>query len=238
MKLFLAPDYKNQSGLPSFTSERIDLWKSAAKRLGARYIAFWARGTEDGELLESVGSTLPLRWVMRYITYGMAAHDPEISMGMDATDPLVFDYNTFDNPRYKRYTKTVHSANIGTYSIVVPEQYKDGANSITSFTFDYLPPAQSSELEELIGLAKIVAADVSSDFLAESSDFSLAGARLSARELKIVSLVAQGNNYDQIAHELDISKWTVVAHIKNSKTKLNCSNTSEVIAKATASGLI
>lgn len=238
MKLFLAPSYRNQTGLPSFGAERISLWKKSAEILGARYISFWARRQENDAVIESVGSTHPLRWMMKYITFGMAAHDPEIILGLGASDVLVFDYNTFDDPRFQSFVKMVHRTNIGTYSIVVPEQYKDGVSSITTFTFDALPISDKDAMASLIARAKIVAADLSSDFLAESIDISLEGAQLSSRELMILSHVADGKTYDQIAAELEISKWTVVAHVKNSKTKLRARNKSEAIAIATSLGLL
>lgn len=238
MKLFLAPDYKNQTGLPSFETKRIHLWKTSADKLGARYISFWARGKQNGEVLESIGSTHPLRWILKYITYSMAERDPEMVLGLGADDVLVFDYNTYEDPRFKKFTRMVHTTNIGTYSIVVPERYHDDVNSITTFTFDALPPADSDERADLIRSAKVIAADLASDFLAESSDISLLGVKLSAREITILSKVADGKTYDDVAAELDISKWTVVAHVKNSKTKLNARTASEAVAKASSLGLI
>lgn len=238
MKLFLAPDYRNHFGLPSFGSNRIELWKSTADKLGAKYISFWARGREDQAYNENVGSTLPLVWLLKYITRGMAEHDPEVVLGMKSDDVLVFDYATLADPEYAKFAKTVIDTKIGRYSIVVPEHYKDGVSSITSFTFADLPPAGSNERAKLIMRAKVLASDISSDFLSDNEDISLEGAQLTAREITVLSLIADGKTYDEVGAALEISKWTVVAHVKNSKIKLNARNKSDVIAKAFNLGVI
>lgn len=56
--------------------------------------------------------------------------------------------------------------------------------------------------------------------------------RLSDREIEVLNLLAQGNNYQQIADQLFISVDTVRHHIKNIYKKLRVHTQSEAVAKA------
>ena len=55
---------------------------------------------------------------------------------------------------------------------------------------------------------------------------------LSAREKEVINLLANGNNYQQIADQLFISVDTVRHHIKNIYKKLQVHTQSEAVAKA------
>jgi DNA-binding NarL/FixJ family response regulator len=56
--------------------------------------------------------------------------------------------------------------------------------------------------------------------------------KLSDREIEVLNLLAQGNNYQQIADQLYISVDTVRHHIKNIYKKLRVHTQSEAVAKA------
>jgi DNA-binding CsgD family transcriptional regulator len=55
---------------------------------------------------------------------------------------------------------------------------------------------------------------------------------LSSREKEVINLLADGNNYQQIADQLFISVDTVRHHIKNIYRKLHVHTQSEAVAKA------
>jgi DNA-binding CsgD family transcriptional regulator len=55
---------------------------------------------------------------------------------------------------------------------------------------------------------------------------------LSPREKEVITLLAGGNNYQQIADQLFISVDTVRHHIKNIYKKLHVHTQSEAVAKA------
>jgi DNA-binding NarL/FixJ family response regulator len=55
---------------------------------------------------------------------------------------------------------------------------------------------------------------------------------LSDREIEVINLLAEGNNYQQIADQLFISVDTVRHHIKNIYKKLHVHSQSEAVAKA------
>lgn len=237
MKLFLAPEYKSLLGLPSSGAERIDFWKGCADKLGARYISFWARGEKKtGDKKESVvlavGCTLPLIWQIKYLTGGMAQYDPEIVLGLESSEALVFDYNTFDDKRFEKFTTALKKVDLGMYAITIPEHYNDGFRSITSFTFDSLPPADSDERAELVIQAKQTAAEIADDTLSHDLGISLPRTKLTAREMTVLSLIADGKTHVEIGAILDIGEETVVSHIDSSKAKLGARTTSEAITKA------
>lgn len=60
----------------------------------------------------------------------------------------------------------------------------------------------------------------------------------SEREIEIIKLISAGNTSTQIAENLIISTNTVKTHRKNINKKSNCKNTSELIRKCIAQGLI
>ncbi len=61
---------------------------------------------------------------------------------------------------------------------------------------------------------------------------------LSSREKEVLNLLAEGNNYQQIANQLFISVDTVRHHIKNIYKKLHVHSQSEAVAKAIRKKLI
>ena len=62
--------------------------------------------------------------------------------------------------------------------------------------------------------------------------------KLSSREKEVLNLLAEGNNYHEIAEELFISVDTVRHHIRNIYKKLHVHSRSEAVAKAIRKKLI
>ena len=62
--------------------------------------------------------------------------------------------------------------------------------------------------------------------------------KLSSREKEVLNLLAEGNNYQEIAEELFISVDTVRHHIRNIYKKLHVHSRSEAVAKAIRKKLI
>jgi DNA-binding NarL/FixJ family response regulator len=73
----------------------------------------------------------------------------------------------------------------------------------------------------------ITAFKESKDVKDENTDY-----KLSSREKEVITLLAGGNNYQQIADQLFISVDTVRHHIKNIYRKLHVHTQSEAVAKA------
>ena len=65
----------------------------------------------------------------------------------------------------------------------------------------------------------------------------LRGARLSAREIEVLKLVARGLTAEDIAGKLDISPRTVRFHVDAARTKMGASNREEAVALAVRAGL-
>jgi DNA-binding NarL/FixJ family response regulator len=61
---------------------------------------------------------------------------------------------------------------------------------------------------------------------------------LSAREMEVLTCLAQGKTTAQIAGELFISENTVKTHVRHILEKLSASNRAEAVSKATQMGLI
>ena len=63
-------------------------------------------------------------------------------------------------------------------------------------------------------------------------------ARLSAREVEIVRLLAHGRTAAEAARELVLSPHTVRTHIRNAKEKLGAHTTAELVAMAVRAGAV
>lgn len=62
--------------------------------------------------------------------------------------------------------------------------------------------------------------------------------RLTARQVRVLELIAVGRTYKQVAQQLYISQSTVRFHVQNLKTRLNVTTTTELVAKAIRLSLI
>ncbi|WP_157718037.1 LuxR C-terminal-related transcriptional regulator [Gramella sp. MAR_2010_147] len=58
------------------------------------------------------------------------------------------------------------------------------------------------------------------------------------REMQIVVRLSRGFNAEQIANELNLSPHTIKTHRRNILKKSGCTNTTELVAKCLANGVI
>ncbi|HEX4888379.1 MAG TPA: response regulator transcription factor [Luteibaculaceae bacterium] len=72
----------------------------------------------------------------------------------------------------------------------------------------------------------------------DNVDFSCAPSILSARELEIIGLIAEGYTNDQISDKLFLSKHTVATHRKNIMAKLGVNNTAAIVMYAVKTHLV
>lgn len=97
----------------------------------------------------------------------------------------------------------------------------------------YLPKdVDQDRLSEVI--KSVAAGDV--DFAVES--FQAAPSILTAREMDVLRLVAQGNQRDKIASTLGIGAESVKTHLKGIMTKLNCPNATSAVGRAYELGIL
>ena len=61
---------------------------------------------------------------------------------------------------------------------------------------------------------------------------------LTSRELQCLALIAHGQNTQEVANQLFISKDTVTTHAKSIRQKLKCNNIAEAVGKALIWGLL
>jgi ATP/maltotriose-dependent transcriptional regulator MalT len=67
---------------------------------------------------------------------------------------------------------------------------------------------------------------------------TLEASPLSARELEVLGLIAQGNSNQQIAEQLFISLHTVKTHARRIHSKLGVERRTQAVARAKKLGLI
>lgn len=69
-------------------------------------------------------------------------------------------------------------------------------------------------------------------------EFHAAPSPLTAREMDVLRLVAQGKQREQIASELGIGPESVKTHMKGMMTKLGCPNATSVVGRAYELGIL
>ena len=69
-------------------------------------------------------------------------------------------------------------------------------------------------------------------------EFQAAPSLLTAREMDVLRLVAQGNQRDQIAAALGIGPESVKTHLKGIMTKLSCPNATSAVGRAYELGIL
>lgn len=74
--------------------------------------------------------------------------------------------------------------------------------------------------------------------LADPNGFSCDGVRISAREVEIIKLVAEGSSNKEIADKLFLSVHTVTTHRKNIMNKLGVNNTAGLVLFAIKQNII
>jgi LuxR family quorum sensing-dependent transcriptional regulator len=74
--------------------------------------------------------------------------------------------------------------------------------------------------------------------LVPTEGFAVAPAKLTAREIDCLKLVAQGFSDQKLATSMGISKWTAHEHVESAKRKLKAKSRAEVIAIAASIGVI
>ena len=62
--------------------------------------------------------------------------------------------------------------------------------------------------------------------------------QLTPREKEVISLVAQGKSYKEMAKALSISDFTVRTHLTNIRMKLRVNKTSKVVSMAASQGFV
>ncbi len=97
----------------------------------------------------------------------------------------------------------------------------------------YLP--KDVDLDRLSQTIRDIA-DNPTVFAAE--EFQAAPSLLTAREMDVLRLVAQGNQRDQIASLLGIGSESVKTHLKGIMTKLKCPNATSAVGRAYELGIL
>ena len=97
----------------------------------------------------------------------------------------------------------------------------------------YLP--KSVDQDKLTAAIRAIASDPAA-FACE--EFQAAPSILTAREMDVLRLVAQGNQRDQIATALGIGAESVMTHLKGIMTKLDCPNATSAVGRAYELGIL
>ncbi|WP_405584641.1 response regulator transcription factor [Streptomyces sp. NBC_01190] len=114
-----------------------------------------------------------------------------------------------------------------TWSELEPETLREAVSAVLAGAF-YVSAALAQQL--------LVRASMPPPRSQQPADAE--GAALTARELDVLQLVAQGMSNKQVSRELQISEHSVKRHVGNVLTKLNCPNRTLAVVRALEDGLL
>lgn len=230
-RILTAPDFQITAAEPDFPPALLETLKTARDVTGANYVSFWAN-VSDVDLAATIAvTTFPAAWLRRYRQMDYSLIDPMIQTGLNSVGAVILDHEHGDTAEIAAFGADAMNHDLGRYTIGIPVHVGARIHSVTTFTTD-LDVRDSVDSSAMIARcreqAQIVALAVVERFLkvdAPSVD-------LTAREIEVLYWGAQGNTDQKTGEIMDISRWTVVAHVQSAKTKLRVKNKAAAIARA------
>ncbi|MEM0898802.1 MAG: LuxR C-terminal-related transcriptional regulator [Pseudomonadota bacterium] len=235
MKIAIAPEFRNQLGLPSVKKRVLQRMVTAKADLRCRHISIWAEHRLKGKKELTVISTFPTSWISKYSIGGFSKLDPSIQKGLSSAGALIFDFEVMSRETSDQFAPQVLKADIGRYAVCVPVNKFVDLNVAVTFTFDVEPQSIGpTGTEPIMARLQQYAHSLVKIEFGELPEHSKTSDVLTKREQEVLRAVKSGKTYDEIAEILGISKWTVVAHIRSVKAKLGTVRLSDTLTEALA----
>ncbi|TCD15222.1 helix-turn-helix transcriptional regulator [Oricola cellulosilytica] len=231
-RVLVAPEFEIVPSDPDFPPAILDALKTARDETRSNYVSFWAEIGKTGLKSNVILSTYPAAWLERYTEENYARIDPVIRGGLGATGAVIFDH---ENPETEAVAPLAADAlrhNIGRYTIGIPAQFNASIRSVTTFATDQDVGANTEETGEILVKAReqahIVGLAVVERFLKPDAPV----VSLSDREIEVLYWGSTGKTDQQTSEIMNLSRWTVVAHVQSAKAKLRVNNKAAAIARA------
>lgn len=231
-RVLVAPEFEIAPSNPDFPPAILDALKTARDETRSNYVSFWAEMGETGLKSNVIVSTYPAAWLERYTEQNYARIDPVIRGGLGATGAVIFDHQ---NPGAEAAAQLAADAllhNIGRYTIGIPTQFNARIRSVTTFATDQDVTGEGDETGEILVKAReqahILGLAVVERFIKPDAPV----VTLSDREIEVLYWGSKGKTDQQTSEIMNLSRWTVVAHVQSAKAKLRVNNKAAAIARA------
>ncbi|MCH5372723.1 MAG: helix-turn-helix domain-containing protein, partial [Planctomycetes bacterium] len=148
--------------------------------------------------------------------------DPVIIRGLDSVGAVIFDHSHPGNAEEAELAEGAIEHDIGLYTIGMPVHIGPSIRSVTTFSTDVDVTGARDEA------AGVIALTVTERFLKKDPP----KVDLSDREIEVLYWGAQGKTDKEIGELMNLSRWTIIAHMQSAKSKLHVANKPAAIARA------
>lgn len=185
-----------------------------------------------------------MEWMHQYLSRGYLAVDPRVQGVLGSALPLYWDQSLYGRGELlNRFLDDAAKWGLRSgVSYLIPNP--DGMGCIAAYNSDqpFLDPVTRgmilSHEAQLVTLGTYVHEIFVRQMIKRGTPPMGRGAPLTARELEVLRLVAEGNTYKEIARELSLSEVTVQMHMHKVREKLHAQTPSEAVLVAERAGLI
>ncbi|WP_345741863.1 helix-turn-helix transcriptional regulator [Epibacterium ulvae] len=178
-------------------------------------------------------------WSKRYRDAAMVRVDPVITGCFQRFDPV--DWRDFDwtSKLAHSFWAEAENQDVGTQGYSIPVRGPQGQFALLSLTHScddqMWGEFTAAHGHDLILLAHFLHRKI---LRLATQDTTATKAALSPREVDALTLLAFGHSRAQVAEMLSISEHTLRVYIEGARSKLEATNTTHAIARATSNGLI
>jgi DNA-binding CsgD family transcriptional regulator len=178
----------------------------------------------------------PMTWRATYVKKNYIKVDPTVAHCQTQTAPLIWS-EALITKENRAMWQDARASGLR-YGLSIPHHEHGGLKSMLSLARDR--PIESNEAVHLVKAARVVACALHFAALPIAVPYLKDQTRaiLTSSEMEILRMAAKGLATPAIAVEMNITPRTVGFHMNKLLRKLNCRNRIEVIAKASALGLL
>ncbi len=184
-----------------------------------------------------VKSTYPDRWLSRYLVREYVRVDPVVREGFQRQLPFFWSELTL-NPQAADLMADAIAFGLGTSGYSVPVVDKRVRRALVSLNSAMGPEVWNAFVETNRHIIIEVANRLHRKAIVEIFGDLDPMPRLAPREIEVLRWTAKGKDYRDIGVLLGLSPYTVRAHLRSARYKLNCSTIAQAIARAFQLGLL
>jgi len=181
-------------------------------------------------------NSFPRSWQERYRRSGLHAQDPTLLHGMRESRPLIWSSASLDAPAAWRQAALAAGFNHGWTKATHDASGRFGVLTLARSRGPISAQELQDNLPTMLWLAQMSHSVLFKMLFSRHRHRSRAS--LTARELLVLRLVADGRSSLEIANTTGITERTVAFHIGNAITKLDATNKTHAVVTAMRMGLL
>ena len=232
-RVLIAPDFAIAPSNPDFPPVILEALKTARDETGSNYVSFWAEVGGEGIKSNIVVSTYPEAWLQEYTEQNYSRIDPIIQKGLPGVGAVIFDHASPEDEALVPLGAGALAHGIGKYTIGIPVHIAGNIRSVTTFATDIDVTGDPDETSETLVKCREQAHILSVTIIEPFFKSAAPKVNRTKREIEVLYWGAHGKTDQQTSEIMEISRWTVIAHLQSAKAKLRVNNKAAAIARAT-----